>query len=125
MLEAVYSSIENAIANRLAIRFGEFGRMFSPLLAWQIEPRLGIAPESLAPISAIRHLKSPVLIVAGENDQHTLREESNSLFRAASEPKALWLIEGAQHQNFHRYNPAAYEKRILAFFSKYLGGGDT
>ena len=125
VLEAVYSSIENAIENRLAIRLGEFGRIISPLLEWQIEPRLGVARESLAPISAIRNLKSPVLIIAGENDQHTLSEESESLFRAASQPKELWMIEGAQHQNLHRYTPAAYEQRILAFFGKYLGGGDA
>lgn len=125
VLEAVYSSIGNAIENRMAIRLGEFGRIVAPLLEWQIQPRLGIAPESLAPISAIRNLKSPVLIIAGENDRHTLRKESKSMFRAASPPKELWLIEGAQHQNLHRYTPAMYQRRILAFFDKYLGYGNT
>lgn len=123
VLEAVYSSIENAIKNRLAIHLGEFGRIVSPLLEWQIEPRLGVAPDSLSPIAAIINLESPVLIIAGENDQHTLSDESKGLFRAASEPKELWLIEGAHHQNFHRYAPTAYEHRILAFFGKHLGGG--
>jgi predicted alpha/beta hydrolase len=34
ILEAVYSSIERAIENRLAIRLGEFGRFLAPLLLW-------------------------------------------------------------------------------------------
>jgi pimeloyl-ACP methyl ester carboxylesterase len=122
VLEAVYSSIEKAIQNRLAIRLGELGRMVSPVFEWQIEPRLDVSPESLRPIAAIGNLRSPVLIIAGEYDQHTLSEESKSLFRAASQPKELWLIEGARHQDFHRYTPSAYEQRILAFFRRYLGG---
>ncbi|MGY6276898.1 alpha/beta hydrolase [Methylomonas sp. MgM2] len=121
VLEAVYTSIQEAIQNRLAIRFGKAGRLLSPLLVWQIEPRLGIEPESLTPVAAIRELPAPILIIAGTDDRHTLTEESKRLFQAAPEPKELWLVQGAHHQNFHRYAPAAYERKILSFFDKYLG----
>ena len=125
ILEAVYSTVGTAIENRLAIRLGELGRLLSPLLEWQIAPRLGVAAASLAPLTAIKRLISPVLIIAGDEDRHTVREESAALFEAAREPKALWLIEGARHQNLHRYAGTTYERRVLAFFARYLDGDGT
>ncbi len=120
VLEAVYSSLEQAVENRMAIRLGDFGRVLTPLLLWQVKPRLGVALESLSPISAIPNLAAPVMIIAGTDDQHTLSYESEELYSLAPEPKSLWMVEGAKHQNLHRYTPQDYERRILEFFSEYL-----
>lgn len=125
VLEAVYSSIENAVKNRISIRLGKVGAYLAPLLTWQIEPRLGIPLEALSPLKAVERLKAPVMMIAGTEDRHTLREESRRLFEHAPEPKQLWLIEGAQHQNFHLYAKAEYEKQVLAFFRVYLQGSNA
>lgn len=118
--EAVYSSIGRAVGNRLAIRLGALGRYLTPLLLWQIEPRLGILIQSLSPVSAISHLMGPTMIIAGSNDRHTLLDESKELFQEASEPKLLWIVPGADHQNFHDYVPEEYERNVLEFFAKHL-----
>ncbi|TGO02703.1 hypothetical protein PN36_20480 [Candidatus Thiomargarita nelsonii] len=120
VLEAVYSDIKRALENRLVIRFGAYGKYLAPLLVWQIQPRLNISTEKLAPVSAISRLKSPVMIVTGSDDQHTVLAESKALFTEASEPKYFWVLEGAIHENLHQYSPKEYERRILAFFQKYL-----
>ena len=120
VLEGVYSSIEDAVGNRLAIRLGEIGRWFAPLLFWQIEPRLDVALESLAPISFMDRLDAPVLVIGGSEDRRTLVPETRALFARARSPKQLWLVEGAKHQDFHRYANAGYERRVLDFFEKYL-----
>lgn len=124
ILEAVYSSIEQAVKNRLSIRLGDIGGVLSPLLTWQIGPRLSLTTEELSPLDAIERLKSPVLIIAGDEDRHTLLEESQRLYQQAGEPKQLWVVEGASHQNFHLFAQEEYEKRVLAFFQRYLSGGE-
>jgi fermentation-respiration switch protein FrsA (DUF1100 family) len=120
ILESVYSSIDQAVENRLANHFGGLGRYLSPLLLWQLEPRLGISREALSPITAISQVNTPVMVISGTKDRHTLLYETKALYMKAPEPKELWLIEGAVHENLHRYAPAEYERRILAFFSTYF-----
>ena len=119
VLESVYSSIEQAVQNRLEIRFGEFGRLFAPLLLWQIKPRLDISLESLSPVAAIPKLTSPVLIISGTEDKRTSPKESKELFSNALKPKSLWMVEGAKHQDLHLFNPGQYENRILQFFQQF------
>ena len=120
VLEGVYSSIEQAVGNRMAIRLGEIGRWLAPLLVWQVEPRLGVHPEELAPITAIHQLDAPVMIIAGTEDRRTRLDESKALYLRAKSPKRLWLINGARHEDFHRHSPAKYERQVLDFFARHL-----
>lgn len=121
ILEAVYSSIETAVKNRIAMRLGETGEYLVPLFTWQIQPRLGIPLEALSPHAAIRRLSAPVMIIAGTEDRRTRIEETRGLFHAAAEPKELWLIDGARHQNLHAYAGDEYEEAVLRFFQRHLG----
>ncbi len=120
ILEAVYTNIEKAIANRLEIRLGKFGRYLAPLLLWQIEPRLGISRQSMSPVTAISRLDIPVLIIAGENDRRTTLSDSRELFARAPEPKSLWVVPSARHENLHRFSAVEYERKILAFLQRYM-----
>jgi len=120
VLESVYSSIEHAVENRLAIRLGPAGRYLAPLLLWQIEARLGISPAQLQPLQAITRLHSPLLLIAGSEDRHTVAAESRALFAQAPSPKALWMVDGAAHQDLHRYAPQRYQTTVLAFLQRYL-----
>lgn len=120
VLEAVYSSLEKAVENRIAIVLGDAGRFLSPLLLWQVKPRLGFDPDELSPVDRISRIKAPVLIIAGGKDDRTTLPESRNLFRNAPEPKKLWVIERARHQDFHRYAPKQYERRVLAFLDRYM-----
>ena len=120
VLEGVYSSIEQAVGNRIAIRLGEIGRWLAPLLVWQVEPRLGVRTGELAPIAAIHRLDAPVMIIAGTEDRRTRLDESKALYLHAQSPKRLWLINGARHEDFHRHSPADYERQVLDFFDRHL-----
>jgi fermentation-respiration switch protein FrsA (DUF1100 family) len=122
VLEAVYSTLREAVGNRIAIRLGEPGRWLAPLLLWQLEPRLGISPEAIAPVRGIRDLRAPLLLVAGELDRHATLGDSRALFAAAPQPKELWVIPGAAHQDFHRLAPEEYERRVLGFLERALPG---
>jgi fermentation-respiration switch protein FrsA (DUF1100 family) len=52
--------------------------------------------------------------------EHTSVAETKRIFAAASEPKGLWLVEGAAHEDLHAFNPQAYEFRVSDFLFKYL-----
>ncbi len=95
-------------------------KLLSPLLLWQIQPRLDISTKTLAPLAAVSRLKSPVMIIAGSADRHTLLSESKELFSHAPEPKSLWIIKGAAHEDLHQFSQKEYEYRILRFLKQYL-----
>ncbi len=123
VLESMYPTITEAVEDRLAIRFGRLGKALAPVLLWQVPWRLGVSEDRLRPISFLAELHAPVLIIAGSVDEHTPLPETQRIYRAAREPKELWVVEGAAHVNLHRYSPEAYESRVLPFLAKYLRNG--
>ncbi|ABC27726.1 putative lipase [Hahella chejuensis KCTC 2396] len=120
VLEAVYPNIEQAVSNRLSMRLGALGEWLTPLLTAQIPLRLGVSLDELRPEFAIKHITAPVLIITGTEDQHTTLTESQHLFDNAPEPKFLWLVKGAHHQDFHEYAPEEYESRVTRFLEQSL-----
>jgi fermentation-respiration switch protein FrsA (DUF1100 family) len=119
-LEMVYPTIDQAIRDRLAARFGRWARPFTPLLTWQLKPRLGVTAGELRPIDKVAHLTAPKLFIAGSADQYTTLAESRQMFEAASEPKALLVVNGAGHEDLYQLVGAEYEQRVLDFFFHYL-----
>lgn len=120
VLESMYPTIAEAVADRLEMRLGHFGSELAPLLLCQLPLRLGVTEAQLRPIAAIGELKAPVLVASGTSDRHTTWPETERIFAAAKEPKELWAVVGAAHVDLHSYSPKAYETKILTFLAKYL-----
>ncbi|MFO1428716.1 MAG: alpha/beta hydrolase [Candidatus Competibacteraceae bacterium] len=117
VLEALYPTIEEATADRIRLHVGTWGGWLYPLFTWQLQPRLGIAPAALRPIDRLDKVKVPVLFIAGANDRHTPLAESERLYAAASEPKQLWVVPNAYHEDFYERAPDTYRQRVLDFFA--------
>lgn len=115
VVEAVYPDLDRAVANRLSMRFGAPARLLAPVLTLQLRPRLGISTRDLRPIDRVGHLPMPKLFIAGSLDEHTPIDESQALFDAANEPKALWIVDGARHVDFNAFAPDEYKCRVLEF----------
>jgi uncharacterized protein len=120
VLEMVYPTIDQAVSDRLIVRFGRWSRAFTPLLTWQLRPRLGVSANALRPIDRVGSIHSAKLFIAGSEDQYTTLEEARQMFAAASEPKALWVVSGAKHEDLLRFAGNEYEQRILEFFGPNL-----
>lgn len=120
VLEMVYPTINQAISDRLAMRFGSWAGYLTPLLSWQLKPRLGIDSQGLRPIDHIGKTNVPKLLIAGADDQHTTLAESRQMFAAAGEPKELWVVAGAKHVDLYAAEKEEYERHVLGFFGKYL-----
>ena len=121
VLEAVYATIEEAVADRIEMRLGRWGRMLEPLLTLQLRWRFRIDPAQLRPIDRIGAYGHPVLVIAGVEDRHTRIEASRRLFAAARHGGEMWEVSGAAHADFHRFATAEYERRVLAYLSRTLG----
>jgi fermentation-respiration switch protein FrsA (DUF1100 family) len=120
VLESVYPTIEEAVANRLQLRFGRPGAALAPLFTLQVHPRLGVELRSLRPISRVSSFHRPLLVIAGTEDRHTRIEEARRLYEAANEPRDFWAVQGAAHVDLQRFAPEAYRERVLAFLAKNL-----
>ena len=121
VLESVYPTLRDGVANRLATRLGEPGRLLAPVLLWQLEARLGVSRRAFEPIRSIKNIDTPLLVVNGEHDRKTTAEEAQALFRAAPSPKELWIVPGATHDDVYAVAGPRYERRILAFLLEHLG----
>lgn len=120
VLESMYPTIEEAVADRLHMRLGVAGTWLAPLLLQQLPLRTGIAPAALRPIEAIGAMRSPIMIVAGTRDVHTPMAETQRIYAAVRAPKRLWMVEGAAHVDLHAYAGAEYEKRVGDFLTERL-----
>ncbi|WP_342118125.1 alpha/beta hydrolase [Pseudoduganella sp. OTU4001] len=120
VLESVFPAIEDAVANRLAMRFGLAGRLAAPLLYLQVPLRAGVGLDELRPLQVVRKLQVPVLVAGGMRDEQTPPAETRRMFDAAAGRKELWLVEGAAHQDLYAYDPVQYKARLAAFIDVML-----
>jgi fermentation-respiration switch protein FrsA (DUF1100 family) len=124
VLEAVYASFDTAVANRLAMRLGPVGPLLAPaltpLLTWQVWPRLGFGTDALRPAARMSGLHVPLLIIGGDADVHATLAETKLIYANANEPKELWIIPGAHHQDFYNLLGGTYERRVLDFLEARL-----
>jgi uncharacterized protein len=125
VLEMVYPSLKQAVSDRLTMRLGGWASVLTPLLTWQLKPRLGIDAEALRPIDHVGGISAPKLFIVGAEDQHTTIEESRQMFNAASEPKELWVVDGAKHVDLYPVTKEAYERRVLDFFRRHLNNNNA
>jgi fermentation-respiration switch protein FrsA (DUF1100 family) len=115
VLEAVFGSFDEALDNRMAMQLGPLGPWLSPLLKYQVEPRLGFDPDILKPAGHVAKVHAPLLLIAGAEDRHASLGEMKRIYATANEPKELWVIPEAPHADFYRFAPEEYERRVLDF----------
>ena len=120
VLEAVYGTFDDAITNRLVMRLGTVGRSLGPVFTWQVKWRLGFDPAVLQPVARIAEVHAPVLLIAGDADQHATLREMRELYQRANPPKDLWIIDKARHVDFQLYARDEYERRVVGFLTTWL-----
>ncbi len=125
VLEAVYASFDTAVENRIAMYIGPaavLAPVLTPLLTWQVRPRLGFGTDALRPAARVAALHMPLLIIGGDADLHATLAETKLIYANANAPKELWVVPGARHQDFYRFAGGVYERRVLEFLKSRLRG---
>src|SRR5262245_40768898 len=63
VLEAVYATFNDAIANRLIMPRGALGKPMGPVFTWLVKSRLRFDPAVLQPVARIAEVHAPVLLI--------------------------------------------------------------
>jgi uncharacterized protein len=121
ILESMFPTITEAVSDRLELHLGQLGKSLTPLLLWQLPLRLGFNVGQLRPIVELPSLHLPILIASGSEDRHTTLDETKGIFQVANQPKELWILEGAAHEDLHTFDPKTYQTKIADFLAKQLG----
>ena len=75
---------------------------------------------AVSPVDAVREIHVPIFILHGTADNVITSTYSEMVYRNANEPKQLWLVKGARHDNMADVGGEEYPRRILEFFEESL-----
>lgn len=116
-----FASFENTVT-RFADLFYHLPKYpFVPPAIWFAEWRAGFSARKADATKYIGHI-SPraVFIIGGVKDMRIPIENQEELFKAAGEPKQLWIVPKADHLEARSLWPVEYERKVMTFFDKYL-----
>nr|WP_225937893.1 alpha/beta fold hydrolase [Myxococcus sp. RHSTA-1-4] len=96
--------------------YGRWGPLSAEPVLWTLR-RAGVDVDAVRPIDGMCRIQGrPLLLVNGDVDPDAPAKLQASLFRAACEPKALWVVEGAGHGEYAKVAPEEYERRLRQHF---------
>lgn len=118
ILESAFDTLEHATDRAFRRRIGLPGWLAGVFYTPFLEHRLAIREDDFRPIDHIARLSCPVYVISGSEDSSTWASDTEALFAAAREPKRLWLLAGADHQDLYAFAPAEYRRRVLMFLAQ-------
>ncbi|MBW7886848.1 MAG: alpha/beta hydrolase [Bacteroidetes bacterium] len=74
----------------------------------------------VSPLSSVGNIHVPIFFIHGIEDKFIKYQYSQELFVAANEPKELWFVAAANHNNVYEVGKKEYEKRVIKFFTHWL-----
>lgn len=86
-----------------------------------LSPGALLKSERYDSLSRMTAIESPVLVVHGTGDGLIPADEGEALYRAANEPKSLYLVEGAGHNDVSMVAGRAYGQRLRAWLDEISG----
>jgi len=130
-IEAVVA--ESPFSDLREVSYDYAGLHFSPLLGMTLfrpapitaMAALGKAggfnPDDVSPEKAVATRAFPVLLICGTRDRTIPCRHAEQIYRAATGPKELWVVKGAQHASALGRAPQEYEDRVIRFFERSNG----
>ncbi|WP_163997877.1 alpha/beta hydrolase [Pyxidicoccus caerfyrddinensis] len=100
--------------------YGRWGALSAEPVLWTLR-HAGVDVKAVRPIDGMCRLQGrPLLLINGDVDPDAPAKLQASLFRAACEPKALWVVQGAGHGQYAKVAPEEYERRLRQHFTQAL-----
>jgi pimeloyl-ACP methyl ester carboxylesterase len=97
-----------------------FGRMVVAVFLWRIG---ALKEDSLWPnhrgaVDVVHRIAPrPLLLMHGDEDKIIPPDHSLKIYKAAAEPKDLWIAKGAVHCALYDRRPEEYKRRVLKFLA--------
>jgi len=73
--------------------------------------------EDVSPEKAVAEQPFPVLLICGTKDNNVPSRHTRRIYQAATGPKEMWLVPGAQHSAALGAAPEEFEERVVKFYS--------
>ena len=121
---------ESAFANLREVSFDYAGLRMSPLLGRTLfrpasmlalraaEKEGQFRADDISPEKAVAERAFPVLLICGLSDHNIPARHTKRIFKAATGPKEMWLVQGAGHTGALGTAPKEFEQRVVSFFAK-------
>jgi len=74
----------------------------------------------VSPLEAVTKIHLPIIFIHCTNDRHINSKYSRMLYNSTDEPKELFAVEGAAHNNAWQVGGKEYENKLTNFFLKNL-----
>lgn len=122
---------ENPFADLREVSYDYGGLRFSPFLGKTLfRPATifgmdamaragGFDPDTVSPENGVAARPFPVLLICGTRDHTIPCRHAERIYKAATGPKDLWVVEGAEHASALGHAPVEYEARVIRFLSRY------
>jgi dipeptidyl aminopeptidase/acylaminoacyl peptidase len=119
--DAAYADLRDPISNRMREMRYPLPRLGARLALAAAGVRAGVWLRS--PMNRVAEIAPRgLLLISPAEDRLVSPHQSQRMFRAAGEPKELFVVPGAAHADAHLANPEAYERRVLDFLARHLDG---
>jgi pimeloyl-ACP methyl ester carboxylesterase len=92
-------------------------RPFSWMLIYRDKQLSGLPIDDVSPEKAVASRAFPVFLICDEKDEALPCRHTQRINAAAIGPKQFWEVPGAFHTAAIGYQPAEFERRVLAFFA--------
>ncbi len=123
--DSAFADLEELVSEGTPVRLfvlgsfvGPLWRGMSPLILWHAERQSGLRAAAVRPVADVGKISPrPILLIHGLDDHLFTYENSVALYEAATAPKELWLVPGANHALARRRDPAAYDRRVVEFLA--------
>ena len=97
LLEAPFTSAKDVARTVLPI--------IGPLVIWSFDSR-----------KKIGRIHAPILIIHGDHDEIIPTRLGQELFAAAPDPKSIWIVPGAHHNDIVESAGATYREHLRSFY---------
>ncbi|EIE01063.1 alpha/beta hydrolase [Leptospira licerasiae] len=120
IIESVFSTIDLAIRNRVAVSMAKPIAFLTPIAYYILKYEINIPESGLNPIDHIHEIKCPIFVISGKEDLYTFEYESLNMYQKAPTPKELWIIDKAAHIDLYSFAKMEYENRVLSFVERHM-----
>lgn len=112
----LYQGFVNVIERQGLPRFP-----FAYIARFFYELHYRVPVKNVSPVDVVGRLSPRALFfIVGTHDARIPLAESERLCAAARAPKHIWIIRDARHVEAHALDPIEYQRKVIAFFEKYL-----
>ena len=101
----------------------QFGLPPFPLLhmaSWICDMKYGWNFKEASALEQVKKCDYPMFFIHGDQDKYVPTWMVYDLYEAKSEPKELWISEGAEHNCTYDMYPDEYAVKVKAFTDKYM-----